>query len=139
VSGNATAGYFCRASCWLRESSAMKSRKSRIGCETARWRKRISRSANTVLRSGRCRKGTCCPACTAISSGESSRVVDAEVIDSVGRWVDAKGGGQSLAILPRMSSSRTSRYQSGWFCLAQFSVTVPRVIACIVPLTQIAA
>lgn len=48
--------------------------------------------------------------------------------------VSARKSGESAAGPPRIS-----RYHSGWFWRAQFSVTVPRVIARIVPLTQMAA
>lgn len=75
----------------------------------------------------------------AISSGLRNLTGLADVIGSVS---DEKGG---TAAVPRVLSETKaylrfiSSYQSGWFMRAQPAVTVPRVMARVVPLTQMAA
>ena len=98
----------------------MKSRKSHIAWPRASWRRRIARSANTVLRTGACR---------------NARVAAGARGDLLGRHHPHRGGTSSSAHFPRV----ICWCHSAWCCRAQASVTVPRVIARTVPFTQIAA
>ena len=71
-SGSGTTGKLASARCCASASSAMNCRNLPMACPLASWRRRMERSANTLLRAGSCRK-LASPAWRCASSSASIR------------------------------------------------------------------